>query len=262
MKRIIKWGLLILLISSMCGCGDNNTEKENNTISDNNQSEESNVADTPSDEIDDSLENNDEGVRDETLEGRGRSDIGRSEPSYVGIIGYVAAYSGYDVEDSTIEEWKWVVPTYVQDKQFWVEAGSVEHKTEVLVKEQMLEHRSHGWYEGYLLVENTNTSEQFYIEVTDFVTNPYWLEEDLQKAVKYGDFVAEFNQTSDYYPVNKSADKVELENGTLVLVDGITGTYGRKGPDNETHQVEGVILTGNKKGLRVFFNIDDLQIAY
>ena len=132
----------------------------------------------------------------------------------------------------------------------------------MLVKEQFLNHRSHGWYEGYLLVERTDTNEQFYINVNEFITNPYWLCDDLIEAVRYGDYVASFNQKSDYYPVNKSAEKVELEDGTLILIDGTTGTYGKNGPDNETNQLEGIVISGSKKGWRVYINTNDLTIIY
>ena len=38
---------------------------------------------------------------------------------------------GYNTSDYTLIE-EWTVPTYQQDKQFWVENGTIEHKTEVL----------------------------------------------------------------------------------------------------------------------------------
>lgn len=201
------------------------------------------------------------GVRDEKLEGRGNADVGRSEPEYVGIIGYVAIREGY-LMDVAIEDLAWIVPTYEQDKQFWNETSNVEHKTEVLVKEQILEHQGYGRYSGYLLVERTDTKEQFYIDVKDFVTNPYWLNADTEEAVRIGDFIAEFKQLSDYYPVDKDGEKVELKDGTLVLATGTTGTYGGNGPDNDTNQIEVVVLSEDANTSRIFINKEDLTIVY
>ena len=263
MKKFFTIFLIIITILSISACSTNEIEtSDNNTTTETTEKQE--VQEEAKDKVDEEVkeENTQEGVRDETLKGRGNSDVGRSEPQYKGIIGYVAAYEGYTIDNVSIEGWKWTVPTYQQDKQFWNEVGTIDHKTEVLVKEQMIQHRSHGWYEGYLLVERTDTKEQVYINVNDFITKPYWLSEDKLDAVKYGDYIAKFTQVSDYYAVNKSNDKAELEDGTYILIDGMTGTYGKNGPNNETNQVEGIVLSGSKKGSRIFFNTNDLTIIY
>ena len=205
------------------------------------------------------------GVRDESLAGHGLSDSGRSEPQYVGIIGYAVncGKSYYDNEEYL--SGNWFVPTYEKDKQFYNEIGTIAHKTEVLVLSQELEHEGYGRYSGYLTVEDTATKEPYIIDVYNFISKPYWTYDDLLLAVSVGHFVAEFNQVSDYYPVNKSNEKVELEDGTIVHVIGKTGTYGKNGPDDETNQIEAIVFKEWKYGyggVSVFFNVDDLTLVY
>ena len=205
------------------------------------------------------------GIRDESLEGHGRSDSGRSEPQYVGIIGYAVNYgkSYYDQEEYL--SGNWTVPVYEKDKQFYNEIGTIAHKTEVLVLNQELEHEGYGRYSGYLTVEDTATQEQYIISVYSFITKPYWTYTDLLEAVSVGHFIAEFNQVSDYYPVNKSNEKVELEDGTIIHVIGKTGTYGKNGPDDDTNQIEAIVFKEWKYGyggVSVFFNVADLTLIY
>jgi hypothetical protein len=85
------------------------------------------------------------------------------------------------------------------------------------------------------------------------------------EAVSVGHFIAEFNQDSGYYPINKSNEKVKLEDGTIVHVIGKTGTYGKNGPDNKTNQIEAIVFKEwqyGYGGVSVFFNIDDLTLIY
>ena len=86
---------------------------------------------------------------DETLEGRGRADDGWDEPEYIGVIGYavISATQAHVIENNENFEDTgiWVVPTYEKDKQFWDEIGFIPHKTEVVVREQILHHDGHGF---------------------------------------------------------------------------------------------------------------------
>lgn len=258
MKRTFLFLVSAILLFGLCGCHTNTNQSDINSFAEDTQHSDYNeTASGP-----DIPGNPDVPYRDETLNGRGIADIGRSEPEYVGVIGYAAVSKGYEVDDSAIADWQWTVPLYEQDKQFWAESGRVSHKTEVIVKEQYLEHSHHGYYTGYLLVELVDTKETAYLNVKDFITNPYWSNSDLSDAVRFGDFVAVFSQKSDYYPVNSRGEKMELEEGVYVLIDGTTGSYGKNGPDDETNQVEGFVLTGDRKGSRVHINENDLTVVY
>ena len=201
----------------------------------------------------------------EPLEGRGRSDSGRSEPQYVGHRGYLTYYGSFSSSDDSCLDIPWYVPTYTKDKQFWVESGKVEHKTEVRVLWQDLEHEGLGRYSGMLQVERLDNGEQLYVDVSNFITKPYWAYPQLREASLIGEYVAEFNQVSDYYPVDRNNEKVELNDGMLVLVTGPTGTYGRNGPDNDTHPIEAMVFKKWKYGyggVSVFFTEEDLTVIY
>ena len=204
------------------------------------------------------------GVRDESLKGHGRSDAGRSEPQYVGIIGYAVNWSEYSFDSEEYLSGNWTVSIYEKDKQFYNEVGTIAHKTEVLVLSQELEHEGWGRYSGYLTVEDTTTKEQYIISVYSFTTKPYWTYDNLMDAVSEGNFIAKFNQISDYYPVNKSNEKVELEDGTIVHVIGKTG-HMKNGPNTESNQIEAIVFKEWKYGyggVSVFFNVDDLTLIY
>ena len=205
-------------------------------------------------------------IRPEDLNGRGWSDVGREEPEYKNISGYVVIdYDDYELAHTDdFPSSPWYVPIYEKDKQFYTEIGTVEHKTEVIVKDQELEHEGHGAYSGYLLVESIETGDSFYIDVGNFLTKPYWTYSP-NEAVKVGYYIAELNQVSDYYPVSLDNEKVELEDGTLVLVTGRTGTYGRGRVDNDTHPIEGIVFKQWKYGYgssTVYFTAADLTVIY
>ena len=196
----------------------------------------------------------------ETLLGRGRSDSGRNEPEYKGITGYVALYDHSNIKNSDdCFNTPWLIPTYEKDKQFWVESGSVEHKTEVTVLEQELNHDGWGIYSGYLLVSRVDTGEQFYIDVKNFITRPYWTFDNPEDAADVGYYIAEFNQVSDYYP-ESSNGKVELSDQTKVLVTGRS-----HGDNARGYVVEAIVFkewSEGYGGVSVIFDPSDLTIIY
>lgn len=201
------------------------------------------------------------------LKGRGWSDSGRSEPQYESVVGYVVI-DYMDVNLAKTDDCfqtPWTVHIYEKDKQFYNESGFVAHKTPVVVKTQELNHEGYGAYSGHLIVERIDGGEELCIDVGNFITNPYWESSDLIDAASIGYYIAEFKQVSDYFPVSKSNEKVDLEDGTKVLVTGKTGLYGRGGPDNKTNQIQAKVFKEWKYGyggVSVFFNADDLTILY
>lgn len=206
---------------------------------------------------------------DETLNGRGSADSGRSEPNYINVIGYVAISSSQEYDIKKTDNFEntdlWIIPTYKKDKQFWNETGTtLPHKTEVVVREQNLEHEGYGAYSGYLLVERTDNNEQYYINVSNFITKPYWnYDNDMRTAALTGAFIAEYHQKSDYYPVTNGGDKAEIEDGKKVLVTGVAGMSRGVNPD-ETG-IDAVVWQEWRLGygdVTVHFNADDLTIIY
>ena len=207
------------------------------------------------------------GWKNESLKGRGKADVGDREPDYVGVIGYAALsfYEEYKIEKTgdLLNDSLWVVPTYEPDKQFWNEAGTLPHKTEVVVREQQLKHENRGTYSGYLKVERTDDGSQYYIKVINFATKPYWTyRSDVRSAVMGGDVVLEYNQVSDYYPVDSGGEKLEIPDGTLVLGTGLTGSSSRF--DRDATDIEAIVYKEWKYGyggVKCHFNNKDLTIV-
>lgn len=205
--------------------------------------------------------------RYENLKGRGSSDAGRQEPDYKNVIGYVAI--GHKEEYSlqhtdSFPEAPWVVPIYDKVEDDFIEMGFTEHKTKIIVKSQQLKHEGYSAYSGFLLVENIDTSEQFYINVCNFITNPYWTLSDLKEAVSIGDYIAEYNQVSDYPPVDSRNKKVDLDNGIKILVVGKTGLSG-VGPNIHNNPIEAIVFKEWEYGydaVDIYFNPNDLSILY
>ncbi len=203
----------------------------------------------------------------ENLKGRGHSDAGRQEPNYKNVIGYVVIGSKeeYSLQHTdSFPETPWVVPIYDKVEDDFTEIGFIEHKTKIIVKSQQLKHEGYGAYSGFLLVENIDTSEQFYINVRNFITNPYWTFSDLKEAVSIGDYIAEYNQVSDYPPVDSRNKKVDLDNGIKILVVGKTGLSGI-GPNIHKNPIEAIVFKEWEYGYEaayIYFNPNDLSILY
>jgi len=202
------------------------------------------------------------------LNGRGHSDSGREEPDYRNVLGYVAVSGNEEYSLTHSEkflETPWKVPIYNKVDEEYIESGFVDHKTEVVVKSQQLEHSGYGAYSGFLLVENSNNSEQFYINVMNFITNPYWTFSDLEKAVSTGLYIAEYNQVSDYPPVNSRNEKVDLDNGIRMIVVGKAGIGSGNRPDREKNPIKATVYkewTYGYGDVDVYFNPKDLSIIY
>ena len=85
----------------------------------------------------------------------------------------------------------------------------------------------------------------------------------LTSAQEKGYSIAIFRQVSDYYPVDSGADKLEIPDGTAVLVTGVTGTGGKFKKD-ETG-IEAIVWKQWRKGyggVKCHFNEKDLTIIY
>lgn len=198
------------------------------------------------------------------LNGRGSSDSDRSEPQYVGVSGYVVVGHKQETDlkrSESFSETPWTIPTIsIFDNK------SLNHKTEVTVTAQELEHEGWGNYSGKLTVEIADTKEKAIIDVDNFITKPYWSYDDLEEAAEVGYYIAEYNKKSTKYPVDRDNEKVILENGTKILVVGLTGLYtGSERPDQFKNPIEAIVYkewTYGYGGVEVFFNPKDLTIIY
>ncbi len=199
-----------------------------------------------------------------------RGMVGRDKtiPNYIGALGYAAVNDDEKLDDTdTFTVTPWQLPVYRKDKQFWEEAGTIAHKTEVVVLGQELELPARRYATscctGYLRVLRMDTGEVCWLNITNYVRSPYW-ELDLSEAQEKGYCIARFKQVSDYYPVTKGNDKTELEDGTLVLLPRRASVY-ESCPDKENNAVPGIVFKQwrvSYGGVTVWFNEADLTVTY
>ena len=105
--------IVCVLVFSLCGCGPtDNTDNTNNETNTSIETSGSETTDTTSTTAPDSTKTDESNTTATVLKGRGNSDIGRSEPQYENITGYVASY---DDEEYSIEP-NWQIPIYQKDK--------------------------------------------------------------------------------------------------------------------------------------------------
>ena len=189
------------------------------------------------------------------FKGHGRDSY--ADKDYVGLKGFVSVHYRQDSELYRNCDPPWYVPTYERDKQLWVESEiTLEHKTPIVVLQTFLKSDRYRGFEGYILVKRLSDDAQFYIDVKNFITNPYWEETDLVQAAKGGKFLVEYHQRSDYWPVNSDNKKAVPPEGSILLVTAWNDKGGK--PDRNTNQIW---ASGNDfKG--ACFNKDDLTIVY
>ena len=206
------------------------------------------------------------------VKGRGFCDDGYKEPNYVGLSGYVSIYK-YDEPMLSLYEIPiepWYVPKYALYEGKYIDTeDKVEHKTPVKVLEQSLYYEDTAKYGGYLLVEDEK-EEQFFINVSNFITKDYWNDDDLSKALETGYYLAVYHQRSNISPVTHDNEETDLEDGTLVFVRNfVPGEWSVNvnKPHPDTTQIEGLVWGGwynvNEYGARgICFNVEDLEIVY
>ena len=190
------------------------------------------------------------------MEGRGRDPW---EPQYVGVSGYVTAYSDEEREiQKHYTETPWQVTTYERDKQFLNKSEqTIDHKTPVIVREQLLEVERYNFYHGHLRVERISDGAQFYINVRNFVTEAYWNKRDSEAAVREGYILAEYHQRSNYWPVNFDNKKSVPPEGTIFFATGRYVSGGQAVSDRQ-QQIEAY----NSDYGWIFFNRPDLDVVY
>ena len=183
-------------------------------------------------------------------------------------MGYAAVYEDQKLEkNSAFGTTPWQIPVYQKDKQFWEQAGTIDHKTEVVVIGQELEMPKRSYStsrcSGYLHVIRMDTTEDCWLDVENYVASPYW-ENSLTSAQDKGYCIATFKQVSDYYPVTKGNEKTELEDGTLVLLPMRSKEYGTS-PDKKNNPIPAIVFKQwrvSYGGVTVWFNQADLTLTY
>ena len=199
--------------------------------------------------------------------GRGSVDSPSTEPDYIGVIGYAAISSSQRIEKGdTLPETPWSVPVYQKDKQFWEKTGTIPHKTMIVVVDQELTKRSSyssAGYKGHVQIIRLDTNEVCWLDVDNLVTSEYW-NSDISEAIKQGYCLCTFDQKSDFYPVDRSGAKVELDDGIVVLAP-MSNSHFNTSPDRKNNPIAAIVFKQWKNGFGgvfVFFNEADLTINY
>ena len=201
------------------------------------------------------------------MRGRGYPDTTGVEPDYRGVIGYMALQSSWDVSRfRTFDDTPWQLPVYEPDGADWKAAGSIQHKTPVLVTDQQIKLGKGYRYTGYLQVIRLDTGEPAWIDVTQFVTMPYWTL-DLTEAVNYGYCVAVYQDNSGNDAVDRKGFRGSVKDGTRVLMCDQLFTLRYFSPDRDNNPMLGIVFRGGDESgvyyrTMLFFNREDLVMVY
>ena len=201
------------------------------------------------------------------MKGRGNPDVPGEEPDYRGAVGYMVLQSSWDMSRfSTFASSPWVLPVYEPDGRRWKIAGDIQHKTPVLVTDQRLKEGQGHKFVGYLQVVRLDSGEQAWIDVTQFVTVPYWTM-DLEDAVGYGYCIAVYSGRSGISPVDRKGNRGTLAADTRVLMCDPLFSLRYISPDRENNPLLGIVFRdGETEGTYyrtfLFFSPEDLTLVY
>lgn len=199
------------------------------------------------------------------LKGRGLPDETGGMPDYVGVVGYAALQTDWKVSRfDSFTATPWILPVYREDGAE-LPNDMIRHKTPVLVMDQFLRAGKGGRYTGTLDVIRLDTIKTARINVTNFVTVPYWTLE-LSEAVMYGYCIAAYKQAGEYEPVDRKGHRGTLPEGTRVLMC-YSNPPKFTSPDEEHNPLLGIVFRSIKDTDSVFrtflfFNPEDLSLIY
>lgn len=198
------------------------------------------------------------------LNGRGFVDIPGLEPNYQNTFGYAAVYLNNELEEnSTSIETPWSVDVYQKVNDEWGKNGALEHKSFIVILSQELTKKNGKEYQGYLEFQNVVTGETGYIDVRNYVTNPYWDFDSINWAIEEGYCIASYKQTSKFPPILKNGKQASVEDDTLILLPA-KGTYFISVSDKINYSVLGIVFDKDNEAEKqyVFFNAADLTLVY
>ena len=199
--------------------------------------------------------------------GRGASDPAGRTPDYTGVVGYVSlAMDPAVAGSSTYIKPFWQVPVYrpSKDGKTMVKAGTVAHKTVVLVTDQRLKYDHHGAYTGWLEVLRLDNLQQCFLHVSCFVTRPYW-EFPITESYKYGYTIAVYRESPGEPPMDETGKAYTLRDGTRLLVL-YKGAVPANSPDPANLTVQAAAFlpdeTGKIAAHIIYFRPRDLKTIY
>lgn len=204
--------------------------------------------------------------RAEEMKGRGLPDEIGVEPDYRGVVGYTSLQTSWEVSQfNTFTETPWQLPVYEQKGEDWVVADSIKHKTPVLVVDQQIRESKGHKFIGYLKAVRLDIHKMIWIDVTQFVTVPYWTY-PLDEAVQYGYCIAVYRDTSRNEPMDKKKHRGSLPEGLRVLMCyTVSARY--HSPDKQNNPLLGIVFKSKEKKdaytrTFLFFNQKDLTLIY
>ena len=205
--------------------------------------------------------------RAEDMKGRGLPDEVGVEPDYRGVVGYVSLQTSWEVSQfNHFTETPWVLPVYEKKgDDDWMVVDTIKHKTPVLIIDQEIRESKGHKFIGYLRAVRLDVHKEIWIDVTQFVTVPYWTFE-LSEAVKYGYCIAVYRDASRHEPMDKKKHRGSLPEGLRVLMCyTISARY--HSPDKENNPLLGIVFKGKEKKdaytrTFLFFNQEDLTLIY
>lgn len=180
--------------------------------------------------------------RNGQIHGRGFSDEpSGAEPNYTGLVGYAVTANSDDIKpgDKGLD-YPWKVPSYLVFEKRWYYTQPLQHKTSVLVLNQVLKEKSRGRYTGRLWVIRLDSGEICWMDVEDFITVPYWFY-PAKRAVKYGSTVATYRKKGEAVPTNLEGNPIEVERGTSVLIPG-NDVWDIRAPEG-SRMIPGIVYT-------------------
>ena len=145
-----------------------------------------------------------------------------------------------------------------------VKGGSLAHKTPVLVTRQRLKDNGKGGYTGWLEIVRLDTGATCYLQVSCFVTAPYW-NLPLTDTPLFGYCIAVYRESPGQAPHDEAGIPRTFRDGTKVLIP-YEGACPVNSPDPENLNIQGIVFTGNESGTSapeiIYFREADLIVLY
>ena len=201
------------------------------------------------------------------MQGRGLPDQSGVEPDYRGVVGYASLQTSWEVSRfNTFTETPWQLPVYTEKSgEFAPADDSIKHKTPVLVIDQQIRESKGHKFVGYLKVVRLDIHRIVWLDVTQFVTVPYWTY-DLREALKYGYCIAVYRNSTRHEPMDRNKHRGTLPDGLRVLMcHTVSSRY--ISPDKENNPLLGIVFKSRDKKdaytrTFLFFNQEDLTLIY
>lgn len=196
-------------------------------------------------------------------EGRGAAGPHGETPDYVGMVGYAALPLDPEIcRFPGIRDGYWSIPLYRRAKdgvQVIRDGQSISHKTPVIVTGQELEADGDGGFSGYLHIVRLDTHMPCMMDVSCFVTFPYWTL-PIAESRNYGYRLAVYRETPGEAPCTEDGSGFGLRDGTTVLIP-FAGAAAGSSPRPETLKIQGILFREDEPCI-LYFREEDLLPNY